>query len=107
MVWIQIERISLAQAFYTQVKVANLAVCCVWNQIMIHRYDITLKIVAHSLMVRQMIRLTIRATDDSVPKILLKLMEERLAAGDNKFTEPAETLTHRDISDTFSNVLVA
>ncbi|RYP15395.1 hypothetical protein DL765_005731 [Monosporascus sp. GIB2] len=29
----------------------------------------------------QMVRLTIRATDESVPPVLLKLMEERLAAG--------------------------
>lgn len=29
----------------------------------------------------QMIRVTIRATDDSVAPVLLKLMEDRLAAG--------------------------
>lgn len=37
---------------------------------------------------RQMYRLTIRATDDTVPPILMKLMEVRLAAGEAPFYPP-------------------
>jgi len=54
----------------------------------------------------QMIRLTIRATDESVPHIICKLMEERLAVGISTQPEQVEQLTMRDISDAFSNVLV-
>ncbi|PMD26330.1 Adaptor protein-like protein complex AP-2 [Hyaloscypha hepaticicola] len=54
----------------------------------------------------QAIRLTIRATDDSVPPILIKLIEERLAVGVSTVPEPTEAPTYRDISDAFSNVLV-
>ncbi|KAH8677896.1 putative AP-2 adaptor complex subunit alpha [Xylariales sp. PMI_506] len=55
----------------------------------------------------QMIRLTIRATDESVPPVMLKLMEERLAQG--VATEPIlnEGPTRREISDAFSNVMVS
>jgi AP-2 complex subunit alpha len=53
----------------------------------------------------QMIRLTIRATDESVPHIICKLMEERLAIGISTQPEPVE-LSRRDISDAFANVLV-
>lgn len=55
----------------------------------------------------QMIRLTIRATDDSVPPVLLKLIEDRLALGISKKPNQAEAPTRRDISDAFSNVLVS
>jgi len=54
----------------------------------------------------QMFRLTIRATDDSVPAVLLKSMEERLALGVNTAPERFETLGRRDISDAFSSVMV-
>ena len=54
----------------------------------------------------QMIRLTIRATDESVPHIICKLMEERLAIGISTQPEPTEQLTRREISDAFSNILV-
>lgn len=35
-----------------------------------------------------MYRLTIRATDESVPPMLMKLMEERLALGEAPFYPP-------------------
>jgi AP-2 complex subunit alpha len=54
----------------------------------------------------QMVRLTIRATDDSVPPILIKMMEERLAIGVSTAPETTEAPTYRDISDAFGNVLV-
>ncbi|EXF80584.1 hypothetical protein CFIO01_04291 [Colletotrichum fioriniae PJ7] len=52
----------------------------------------------------KMIRLTIRATDESVPAVLLKVMQDRLAAGftQEKFQAP----TPSEISDAFSNILV-
>lgn len=54
----------------------------------------------------QMIRLTIRATDDSVPSVLLKLMEERLAAGMPTRPEQHEAPTVSEISEAFRNVMV-
>lgn len=53
-----------------------------------------------------MVRLTIRATDESVPPVLIKLMEERLAVGVS--TQPDMFLppTRREISDAFGNILV-
>ena len=54
----------------------------------------------------QMVRLTIRATDESVPPIMIKLMEERLAVGISTAPEVVEAPTYRDISDAFGNVLV-
>ncbi|KAK8038850.1 hypothetical protein PG993_007261 [Apiospora rasikravindrae] len=54
----------------------------------------------------QMIRLTIRATDESVPPVMLKLMEERLATGVSIVPELHEGPTKQDISDMFSNVMV-
>jgi AP-2 complex subunit alpha len=53
-----------------------------------------------------MVRLTIRATDESVAPILIKLMEERLAMGVSTQPEVFEPPTHREISDAFGNVLV-
>ena len=53
-----------------------------------------------------MIRLTIRATDESVPAVLMKTMEERLALGVNLRPERMEPPSRRDISDAFANVLV-
>jgi AP-2 complex subunit alpha len=52
-----------------------------------------------------MIRLTIRATDESVPAVLLKLMEERLTAGASTRPERHD-LSRREISDAFANVMV-
>ena len=54
-----------------------------------------------------MFRLTIRATDESVPAVIMKLMEERLAIGVSIRPEKAEPPTRREISDAFSNVMVA
>jgi AP-2 complex subunit alpha len=55
---------------------------------------------------RQMIRLTIRATDESVPPVLLKIVEERLAVGFSSAPVVDEGPTKREISDAFSNVMV-
>ena len=54
-----------------------------------------------------MVRLTIRATDESVPPVLIKLMEERLAVGVSTQPEAFEAPTRREISDAFGNVLVS
>ncbi|KKA26633.1 hypothetical protein TD95_002647 [Thielaviopsis punctulata] len=57
----------------------------------------------------QAVRLTIRATDESVPPILLKLMEERIAEGASTALESAglhSGPTRREISDAFGNVMV-
>lgn len=53
-----------------------------------------------------MIRLTIRATDESVPPVIIKIMEERLAIGESTRQEEVEGPTRREISEAFSNVLV-
>jgi AP-2 complex subunit alpha len=55
----------------------------------------------------QMFRLTIRATDESVPAVIMKVMEERLAIGVSIHPERAEPPTRREISDAFSNVMVS
>ncbi|OTB03501.1 hypothetical protein M426DRAFT_175534 [Hypoxylon sp. CI-4A] len=54
----------------------------------------------------QMVRLTIRATDESVPPVLLKLMEEKISKGISTAPEVREAPTRREISDTFSNIMV-
>ncbi|KAH7156767.1 adaptin N terminal region-domain-containing protein [Dactylonectria macrodidyma] len=54
----------------------------------------------------QMIRLTIRATDDAVPAGLLKLMQDRLAVGVSTAAERFEAPTRDEISDSFRNVMV-
>jgi AP-2 complex subunit alpha len=54
-----------------------------------------------------MFRLTIRATDESVPAVIMKVMEERLAVGVSTRQESDEGPTRRDISDAFSSVMVA
>lgn len=54
----------------------------------------------------QMVRLTIRATDESVPAVLLKLMEQRISAGVSKASIGQEAPTRQEITDAFSNVLV-
>jgi AP-2 complex subunit alpha len=53
-----------------------------------------------------MIRLTIRATDESVPQVLLKLMQDRLALGVSTLPERHEPPTRQDISDAFGSVMV-
>ncbi|KAJ3487340.1 hypothetical protein NLG97_g6432 [Lecanicillium saksenae] len=54
----------------------------------------------------QMIRLTIRATDDSVPAVLLKLMQDHLSMGVSAGPDLPEPPTRQDISDAFGNVMV-
>ena len=53
-----------------------------------------------------MIRLTIRATDEAVPPVLLKLMRGRLARGFALSNEPSHAPSRREISEAFGNVLV-
>ncbi len=53
-----------------------------------------------------MIRLTIRATDEAVPPVLLKLMHGRLARGFPTSGEVSRAPTKREISEAFGNVLV-
>ncbi|KAM0323029.1 hypothetical protein ACHAQA_009128 [Verticillium albo-atrum] len=55
----------------------------------------------------QMLRLTIRATDESVPATMMKLMEERLGAGMNMGLDKPSPPTREHMSDVFSNVMVA
>ncbi|KFH48732.1 AP-2 complex subunit alpha-like protein [Hapsidospora chrysogenum ATCC 11550] len=54
----------------------------------------------------QMIRLTIRATEDTVAPVLLKLMQERLSAGVPTAPDYIRTPTEREISESFGNVMV-
>lgn len=51
-----------------------------------------------------MIRLTIRATEDTVAPILLKLLQDRLSAG--VLTAPEPSPSHEQISDAFGNIMV-
>ena len=57
-----------------------------------------------------MVRLTIRATDDSVPAPLLRLMEDRISTGFTTTSAPNTPLSHGptvdEISDAFRNVMV-
>lgn len=52
-----------------------------------------------------MVRLTIRATDESVPQVLVKLMEDRLAVGVSTQPHPTD-MTLREMKDAFGNVMV-
>ncbi len=54
-----------------------------------------------------MVRLTVRATDESVPPVLLKLMQERLAAGFSTAAEKHVAPTLNEIADTFSHIMVS
>lgn len=54
-----------------------------------------------------MVRLTVRATDESVPPVITKLMQARLARGFVIHSEDVRPPTKREISDAFGNVLVA
>ncbi|KAK2629916.1 hypothetical protein QTJ16_000736 [Diplocarpon rosae] len=53
-----------------------------------------------------MVRLTIRATNESVPPIMIQAMQERLEVGISTKAEIIEPPTRRQISDVFGNVLV-
>ena len=53
-----------------------------------------------------MVRLTIRATDETVPPVLLKLMQERIAAGISTVVDKYVPPTATEISDSFRNVMV-
>ena len=53
-----------------------------------------------------MVRLTIRATNESVPPILLKLMEERISAGYLPIPEKREASPPSEISGMFRNIMV-
>jgi AP-2 complex subunit alpha len=54
-----------------------------------------------------MLRVTVRATDDAVPGVLLKLMQDRLSAGAPTLPDLPSPPSHRDISDAFGNVMVS
>jgi AP-2 complex subunit alpha len=54
-----------------------------------------------------MIRLTVRATDDSVPAILAKAMQEHLSMGLLNGPEEEAQPSMAQISDAFSNVMVS
>ncbi|KAH8670199.1 Adaptor protein-like protein complex AP-2 [Tricladium varicosporioides] len=56
---------------------------------------------------KQMMRLSIRATEEVVLPILMKLMEEKLALGVSTQPEVMQPPTRREISDTFGNILVS
>lgn len=55
-----------------------------------------------------MVRLTIRATDDTVPDTLMKLMQARLAAGATTSSagEDKEMPSKANIDQAFANVMV-
>lgn len=53
-----------------------------------------------------MIRLTVRATEDTVAPILLRQIQERLSAGVPKVPEYAASPAMSEISDAFGNVMV-
>ncbi|KAH8178353.1 AP-2 complex subunit alpha-2 [Sarocladium implicatum] len=56
----------------------------------------------------QMIRLTIRATDDAVAPVLIKMMQDKIAAGASTYasTPDTEQPSQEQISDAFANVMV-
>lgn len=54
----------------------------------------------------QMIRMTIRATDGSVPPVLSALMQKRLSSGKLPAPEQRQPPTREEISNTFRNVMV-
>jgi AP-2 complex subunit alpha len=55
-----------------------------------------------------MIRLTIRATDDAVAPVLIKMMQDKIAAGASTYasTPDTEQPSQEQISDAFANVMV-
>jgi len=55
----------------------------------------------------QMVRLTIRATEESIPPVLLRLMVERISAGaSSSAPERREPRTESEIAEAFRNVMV-
>ncbi|KAL1836881.1 hypothetical protein VTJ49DRAFT_4537 [Mycothermus thermophilus] len=54
----------------------------------------------------QMLRLTIRATDEALPPVLLKLMQQQLERGAATAQERPPPPTVQEISDAFRNVMV-
>lgn len=54
-----------------------------------------------------MMRLSIRATEEVVLPILMKLMEEKLSLGVSTQPEIMQPPTRSEISDTFGNILVS
>ncbi|KAK3901054.1 adaptin N terminal region-domain-containing protein [Staphylotrichum tortipilum] len=54
----------------------------------------------------QMVRLTIRATDDALPPVMLKMMQDRIAKGLSTAPERYVPPTVSEISDSFRNVMV-
>lgn len=54
----------------------------------------------------QMVRMTIRATDETVAPVLLKLMQERISAGMSTVPEKRDAPTPSEISDVFKNIMV-
>ena len=50
--------------------------------------------------------MTIRATEETVPPVLLKMMEERIAAGMSTAPEKFQPPTRNEISETFRNIMV-
>jgi AP-2 complex subunit alpha len=53
-----------------------------------------------------MVRLTIRATDETLPPVLIKLMVDRISAGISTLAEKYEAPTPREISEVFGNIMV-
>lgn len=53
-----------------------------------------------------MVRLTIRATEDALPPLLLKMMQERLARGVSTAPERFSPPTVSEISDAFRGIMV-
>lgn len=58
------------------------------------------------LTITKMVRLTIRATDDAVPPVLLRLMKGRFAVGASTVPVKKEAPTQREISELFKNIMV-
>lgn len=50
--------------------------------------------------------MTIRATEETVPPVLMKFMEERIAEGMSTAPEKFQPPTRKEISDTFRNIMV-
>ena len=55
---------------------------------------------------KQMLRLTVRATEDTLPPLITKMMVERLALGVSVRPEKYEAPTVSEISDSFRNIMV-
>jgi AP-2 complex subunit alpha len=55
-----------------------------------------------------MVRLTIRATEDTLPPLLLKMMQERIAKGLSTMQQERHVVppSVSEISDSFRNIMV-